>query len=238
MSDTLPEVAELKREVSISDKDNPLSLVNMLPPAMAASLDELLFTNPEYFELDEQELYKYLKNENKQPTPTDNRLRLQFWYEYDQASRTGRKITAAGIANGIVTKEYFTNRIIKSPSKLAWIMCPPTGYMVKANEALEFGLEQLRSILDLPETINGKPDYKLAEIKMKIVTLLDQRVRGAIVQKIESKEIRMNMNVSQRDVKKLAESMTAEEMDVRIKKLQQEMGEQPLEVKANVVTPE
>ena len=51
---------------------------------------------------------------------------------------------------GICTYEYFHRRYMKTPSKVAWLLCPPTGYVVKTNEALEFGLEQLQDILDQP----------------------------------------------------------------------------------------
>lgn len=172
-------------EIVLAEKENPRALTNMLPPVFARWIEEHLHTSPELFDKDEQTLYKYLLKEiGKQPTATDNRLRLKFWFEFDRAMSQGLdKMLVVNIIAGVCSKELFYDKYLKSPSKVAWLLCPPTGYIIKAEEALEFGLEQLRDILDQPHVVAGKFDARLADLKIKIVAMLDTRVKGAPVQR-------------------------------------------------------
>lgn len=206
-TDLAPSASISTHEVSTTDRSNPRSAVSLAPTQVGNAIEDAAHERPELFLLDERDLYKKLREENAQPSPTDNRLRLKFWMEYDRVQSLG--LNAMGVMNflsGVCSKEYFYKTYLHKPQKVAWMMCPPTGYLLKAEEALEFGIEQLRDILDQPHVVNGKVDTKLGELKAKITAMLDTRVKGAPVQR------NLNVNVSEAAVAKVAQAQSAEDL--------------------------
>lgn len=179
-----PRASELlSSEIMIWEEDNPRSILNLVSPGARNRMLDARTAAPELFELDEYLLYKKL-GETQRPTPTDNRIRIKFWMEYDECQLSRRLLDIPRIVAGICSRDYFERSYMSLPQKVAWLLCPPAGYMVKVNEALEFGLEQLRDILQREHVLpTGKVDSRLGELKAKIVMFLDARVKGAIVQK-------------------------------------------------------
>lgn len=203
-------------EISLLDPADERSVVNLVPTLVGTYIKEHSEKHPDFFGVDEHTLYKKLRDDNKQPSPLDNRLRLKFWVEYDRVQGLGLKsMTMINVLAGICSKELFYNNYLKRVEKIAWLLCPPTGYMAKAEEALEFGLEQLRDILELPHSSFGKADVKLGELKAKIVAMLDNRVKGAVVQK----NMNFNLSASGRSVEKLAAAETGEDLMKQLKEL-------------------
>lgn len=178
---TIPE--EDVPSIVIFDKNDPRALINLVPNRVAERIHQAIEQLPELFSLDEIELKKALRENEATPNAIDNRVRLKFWMEYDRASTSFDKFKIANVVAGICSLEYFYAGYLRSPTKVAWLMCPPTNYTVKAEEALEFGLEQLRDILALDHGSGLTANTKLMELKAKIVAMLDQRVKGAVVQK-------------------------------------------------------
>lgn len=168
----------------IWDNSNPAAVVNVVTDAVKKAITDAIYTNPELFDKDEHTLWRHLRNTNHQTTAADNRMRLKFWFEYDRAATAGTNMNMKNVFAALCTHEFFYNKYIHNPAKIAWMLCPPTSYRIKVEEALEFGLEQLREILEAPhKTDGGKIDSRLAGIKLKIVQMLDTRAKGAIVQK-------------------------------------------------------
>src|ERR1041384_7730963 len=99
MSDKTPSELALGPSLppSLADRSNPISVVNLVPGAVGKALEDALFTNPEFFDKDERALWVFLRKDNKQPTPTDNRLRLKFWMEYDNAMAKGARMNLANV---------------------------------------------------------------------------------------------------------------------------------------------
>jgi len=176
--------------VVLWDDSDPRSVVNLVPAKVRERMQEALFEEGALFEMSEHELFRALKERSTTglsytPNPTDNRLRLKFWMEYDycQAYQLSR-IDISRVIAGICTQEYFYKKYLQSPTKVAWFLCPPVNYETKAREALEFSLEQMRDILAIPHiTDGGRVDTKLGELKAKIHAMLDIRVKGAPIQK-------------------------------------------------------
>lgn len=211
----LPEAPQLP--VSLLDKANTRSVVNIVPGRVRTAIEEAYFECEELFKMDERDLFKHLRSLEKTPSPTDNRLRLKFWVEYDRVQASGEaKMNMTAVLASVCHQEYFFGKYLGQPHKVAWLLCPPTGYMVKAEEALEFGLEQLRDILEQPHIVAGKVDTKLGELKAKIVGMLDTRVKGAPIQK----NLNLNVSTSNEAVAKAAAAETMETLDRRLKELQ------------------
>lgn len=209
MNELVPSALTPAHEIAILDATNDRSIVRLVPNTVSESITQHSFEKPELFDKDEHELHKYLREQNRTPTATDNRLRLKFWTEYDRAMSRGEKaMNMVNVLAGVCSRELFYGHYLRNPHKVAWLLCPPTGYMVKAEEALEFGLEQLRDILNQPHTIGGKVDTKLGELKAKIVMMLDTRVKGAVVQK----QMNLNVNTSNESVAKAAAAGTMEDL--------------------------
>jgi hypothetical protein len=189
-------------ELSYYDDTNPKALVNLVPPRIA--------------ELMQDKYTKYLlglSNRGRQrkikPDTTLNRLRVSFWKEYDLALANKREIIITNVYAGICSKEYFDGQV-ENIESLAWILSPTTSYVNMLEESLNFGLERLREILEMPlyerkavkkktgggEVIKDVPNVKLAALMVKVVEMLDNRVKGAIVKKIENKSVNVNANVT------------------------------------------
>lgn len=223
----------------IWEKEDPRALINLVPDSLAKVMDQTVFTRPELFDKDERELYKYLRSINAGPTPTDNRLRLKFWMEYDRVMSEGHStLNMQNVVAGVCSRDYFLRLYINSPTRLCWMLTPPAGYAIRTEEALDFGLEQLRDILEQPHVDEkGKVDVKLAETKAKIVAMLDQRVKGAVVQK----SMQLNVSTSAKSLKTIAETakqLSMKELEEKlnqIKRKELEAQNLPIDVKADSV---
>lgn len=205
----------MSKEILVQPDETQLSIKFFIPEVLGRALDDAMFLRPELFGLDETALWKKLKLVSSKPTPTDNRLRLKFWMEFDRCQVEGEKaMNMAAICAGICSRTYFYNDYVKFPEKMAWLLCPPAGYIAKTEEALEFGIEQLRDILDQDHVwSSGKLDHRLIGLKIRIVEMLDIRVKGAVVQKT------MNMNVNAKALGPEIQELSEAELDKRLKEL-------------------
>lgn len=170
---------------------------------------------PQYFGQDERTLWNMLKADKCTPNPSDNRLRLKFWNEYERAQESMEWMVVVHIYSGICSREYFFQKYMIEPYKMAWLLCPPANYLVITEEALQVGLEALRDILEQKLTLpNGRINVALGNLKLKIVELLDIRVKGAVVQKT------MNLHVSEKKVADIKEIKSMEELDRRLRDIE------------------
>lgn len=195
----------LQLPTSIKDGDDPASLVNIAPP----ELEHFIVNIPEeLMGLDEKELHTRVK-----PDDMLCRLRIAFWDEYQQAHNTGCQMLMANIVRGCCTQEYFYKWVAAKPLKMRWIIQVPKNYYLAMREMLDLGLGKLREILDLPIMIEKKiktgkdeygnftfetvmePNTKVISEMRAITTLLDQRVKGAIVQRLAIQQQSINYNV-------------------------------------------
>ncbi len=205
------------KAIDLWNKADDRSLINIVPPALESAFLAAANANPELFAGDERDLYKKLRDSARTPSPTDNRLRLAFWMEYDRAQANFKNIRIDNVFGGICTRSYFYGAYLNNPHKVAWLLMPPTSYVVKMEETLDFGLDQLRDILEME---CGPRDVKLMELKAKIVAMVDQRVRGAVTQRIENRNMNLNVNTSDKQVASLAITGTMDQLDLRLKQLE------------------
>lgn len=161
--------------IEVWDELNPRSVINLLPDYAKSAMLTLKNDYPQYVDVEEGGLRTRLRDEKRQINPTDHRLRYQFWIEYDNVQRFGMKHMVLGrVCRGVCSDGYFRKTYLKEPYKLAWMLCPPTHYLTKVTEALDFATAKLREILELPvEKKNGKIDYSLVKIQMAIQKQLD-----------------------------------------------------------------
>ncbi len=210
----------VEKPIYIWDEKNPRAIINLLPKATREAVMKALYNSPELFDVDEQHLFRTLREKELSPSATDNRLRLKFWFEYDYCQAYfSKEIDIARVAAGVCSYEYLTMKYLKEPYKVAWMLCPPVGYAAKVHEALEFGIEQLRDILEAPHKVGGKIDTKLGELKLKIVMNMELRERGSVPQKIISAHLSGKQAVDA--VKNATTGPSMEDLDKRIKAAQE-----------------
>lgn len=220
-----PHVQELSHEILIWDEQNPRSVINIVksPPKFRIQCLDAKHTNPELFDLDEARLYDKLRELSSTPKPADNRLRLKFWFEYDYAQTYVKDLDLRRVCAGIMEADWFVKTYMNHATRVAWLLCPPQNYMTKANEALEFGLEQLRDVLGRDHNV-GAPgaggestlNLPLFKMKLEIFKILDMRVKGAPTQK----SLNLHAHTSERGaVAKIAGAMANESVDDMKKRL-------------------
>lgn len=175
------------KEITIFDRKNPDSLINILPAYMVKWVEGL---DKRWFDYSQAML-----KSKCHPSPREHQLRLAFWHEYSQAQEHSRKMKAENIYGPICTKDYFYRVIVKTPSKLAWLLNTPPEYQIQIEEMLHLGLGKLRDVLELPITDSKGPNTRLISEMVKIVALLDNRVKGAVVQRMSISQQNLNLNV-------------------------------------------
>lgn len=192
--------------------------VDVLPEAVLRGLE---FVPPEILGLSEWELLPKLEKRHFKPTPVMNAVRVQFWNEYFRAVERGKRMNATKLFGGICAPSYFYTQLTRDRSFMAFMLCPPGEYTALMEEGLNYGLKKLRDILDFPlYDENGKPNTKVADSVLKIVSFLDNRLHGQAVQRIEQKVEAKNLNVNVAH----ETNLSSDEMDARIKQLQAKLG--------------
>lgn len=205
--------------LDIWNRPNPRAIINLVTPVTQVSFILAQEKRPDLFGLDEQALWKKLRSDNCQPTATDHRLRMQFWFEYELAQSEGRRMRSAAFYSGICSKDLWEDKITQCAEKLAWILCPPINYVNRMEEALSFGLMKMRNYLDLdPEDFPPKERIRLMEFQAKLFNMIDMRAKGAYTQKIENKN--MNLNIETTD-KQVAAALVGESMEALTRKMKE-----------------
>jgi hypothetical protein len=182
---------------------------------------------------DEFDLRKKVK-----PTAEQNRLRLAFWREYERAIQIGEEMDPTNIYKGIVAKENFYHICEKKPRVMAWILKQPTNYVNMMEESLEFSMHRVREILEMPlykmevksvprpagtvkDMQKRVPNVQVAKLILDTMKLLDVRVKGAVIQKVQqevkttSKSLNVNANLNSSD----EELSSIDKIDEQIRRL-------------------
>lgn len=231
----MEELQPVQDDADFFNRTDPRALINLVPMALQEALLMASKMRPDLMGMDEKNLYQILRSEGLQPSVTDNRIRLRFWMEYDSAMAAGRSLQPSYAFSGICSKDFFYRLYISNAPKVAWLLCRPASYEAINTEALHFGLEQLRDILETPHILpNGKADTKLMEIKAKIVNMLDQRVKGSVIQKT----MNLNVTASDKKVSEIAEISSMEELERRLVELKRRERKAQNIIEAGTVTVE
>ena len=224
----------------LKDRTNPRSVINLVANEVGKVIENL---PEEMTGLDESELKKIIAVKKEKLLPTDHRLRVSFWKEYSRAQIEKDKIYSIKVYSGICSREYWEKYILTNPSKVAWITCPPVNFTKALDECLLLGINELRAILEVPNLNRaGFIDPKILDAKLRALMFIDAKLHGSIVQKVETKNLNVNVETQVPEEKK----MSVEELDAKIheltKKLNDRMDESQRrekgikEVKADVVS--
>lgn len=186
------ELAKSAATAYVDADDDPRQFVHLMPHAMRLCVDRL---DAKYFELSEEELKLECFGE-EEPTATAQRLRIAFWDEYDRVQRLNEPvIQMRNVVKGICQLPHFVNRFMANPNYLAWMLHAPSDYTNSLKEIHQLSIRVLRKIMLMnPEMPNGLPNVKLIEAQNKIFQHVDMRIKGAIIQRIDQRNLNVNVN--------------------------------------------
>lgn len=183
---------------AIFDISNPRSVINLVPPQIKKAM---LRVPLEFYEMDEEELVplafpKLQPGKLKpKPTPIDCRLRTAFWIEYERCQTLLTPMLWRNIYSGACTPSYFDQHWLSQKYKVAWLLKPPADYRLALEELLTYGLEEMRELMAIPlQDDAGRVNVKLAEVKFKIWQAVEMRLKGAVIQRVRSENLNVNVN--------------------------------------------
>lgn len=236
------------------DDEDPTSIPKIVPPYVGEKIIKAYKDRPDLFVKNENELVALLVKEGARPTATDRRLRLSFWEEYnrvvagldDATTRYTRTMSIDNVVRGVCGKSYFTETYLKYPTLIAFLVCPPASYVRAIEESLTYGLDQLREILEIPNTddvteTNRRtgvtttvkvPNYRIMELKAKIVMALHQQTKGSLVKhEIDQKTMILTgslgqLNKGRESVSTITHRMSVDEIDSKLKQLERQAAKQ------------
>lgn len=159
--------------------------------------------------------------ERAQPTLVLRKLRSKLWKEYERTLKEEKsKIAMLDVCKNICTRQYFYEYVVGEPVMLAWFIHPQMDFDQAAEEALDFGLERLRSEILTAPLYKTKADGSRGEflkdnahLVLSAVKYLDARVKGSPLQRIEQKNLHLHANAPPRSVSR--ESLLTELEQIR-----------------------
>lgn len=172
------EQTEPRKEIIFWEEHNPRSLINLLTPRLKELARQL---PPDFIGMSEKELKKKLD-----PSSLDEQLRIAFWDEYFLTVDNNAKSMRMEAVFARVTDREMFYEVVKNPLRLAYMLKPPQDYFLQMRSLLNIGLIRFEEVLKLPlENPNGTINTKLIGELIKIVSIVDNRVKGAVTQKIQ-----------------------------------------------------
>lgn len=134
-------------------------------------------------------------------TVTDERLRVSFWRQVTECTKSGKQIVAKKIFTGICSEPYFYQKYLTNPNKIAWMLQPVMPYEARTDALLNLAVSRYEEIINMDITTtkktivgiddDGKPkheyikqiDVKKAELLLKTINVIEDRVKGMATQK-------------------------------------------------------
>lgn len=186
-----------KKEIIFWEEGNPRCVVNLMRNCHGLR-EKVLALPPSYLSMSDHELEKLVD-----PSEIDHALRLSFWDEYTIAMDNDSTIRAIAVYSKVCSREFF-NRVTNDPKRLAYMMRPPRDYMLQMRSLLDLSMRRIEEFIRLPVKktmiIKGREveviDTRLIAEIVKITTLIDNRVKGAVAQKLVIDQTSKNMNLN------------------------------------------
>lgn len=197
------------------------NIYDLLTPALKSWAEKIPL---EIFEMSQKDI-----EEAADPSVLQRRLKIKFWTHYEQAvSRGFKEINVSQIVSDFCSRQYFYKEIVEKPMMFAWLLTSPINYDLLAQEALSYGIDRIRKeILTAPMfDANGKYNPNIGNMIFQAVKLLDSRVKGSPLQRIEQKNL-------SHTVHEKVDNMTVAELDREIREIQARLaGGTSLQIKA------
>jgi len=206
---------ERRREIVYWDDRDPRCVLNLVTAKVREKMTEL---PPAVLAMSEKELKKKLE-----PGWVLEQLRIAFWDEYFLSVDNDVKMRMDAVYGRVCSREQFYNTV-DTPLALAYMAKPPADYIYQMRSLLNMGLERFNEILALPlENRDGTVNTKLIGEIIKIVTVVDNRVKGAVTQKIQIDGTQKNLNVNVNQTYEAPKSI--DDINAELKRIEKEVKE-------------
>lgn len=145
-------------------------------------------------------------------TRVDQAMRVRFWEYLNQAVDKGTKISIHRLVDGVLTRAGFYD-LLNNPVRCAYLFTKPQNFMVENIILLDKAKDRIEQILDLPIfDEKGKPIGAVITAKIKMFSLLSDRVHGKSIERIQQHQM-----IEQ---KKTETPKTMKEIEAELKSLQ------------------
>lgn len=174
---------------SVKDKNNPNSLVNICPTALA----ERISCIPDgYLDMTAEKLEQHYN-----PTKEDKMMRVAFQMELERSTRTQTPFNMVNVCGGFMYPSTFYKSVITNATRLAYIIKPFPEYMIQLEEMMHLANNRIREILARPAVNEeGKFDHKLAALQQVVWEKVTDRARGSVTKKLEVDSRTVNVNMT------------------------------------------
>lgn len=200
----LPEVLPRhKPDIALLDLSDPQSVVNKVPEKLA---EAILALPKKYFKMSERQLRSACN-----PNEIVARMRLTFWDEYYRVAGKKNPMVVSNITRGVCFRDYFYEDILTDEKWFAYVCTPPKDYVISMREMLDLGLDELREVIELPnvkrrvvriknaatgefeDVVVEEYNTRVISQKITIVKMLDERVKGSTVQRVQIDQRNLNI---------------------------------------------
>lgn len=172
-----------KYEVVLLNQEDPRAIINLVPRVVKDAIMKIATKYPDYLIGSEVQLYKKLT-----PSEQDDRLRVAFWHEYIAAQDAGRNMKISTVFSQVCTDSGFYEHVLPNPKRMAWILCKPEAYMMSLEASLNHGKNQIDRLMKM-DLFDGEGNlkHKDAMVFLKAYEMLDNRVKGSVIQRVEAR---------------------------------------------------
>jgi hypothetical protein len=189
-------------------------LINVAPETVVPLIKKLMEKCPRKMLKPDVLLRKHCK-----PDERDERLRLTFWDEYNAATAQGKRMSLKNVIHKVCPIEVWNGYYRRNLEKVLWIITAPRDYNLSLRHIHAKGMMRLEQIMNLPiKDKEGEVDHRSVALILKTFQLVDLRVKGAILQKVQIQQQNLNMEVSSEQMQNLSQ-MSMEELDAMERKL-------------------
>jgi hypothetical protein len=200
----------------------------LLPPRL---LEYWKSCPKEFTEMNELTLRKTLRSECQMDAFTNSfslltKVRITFWEEYERAARVPEQMVVQKMYMGTCRSEVYYKLFDRHPALIAWVICPFAGFLLQRKELEFLAEERMVEVLSAkPIGDDGKVDSRLAKVQLELYGVLQDRLYGAVTQKIESQQKNLNVNIDAATTESAARTISlitnVDELDKRIQAIQE-----------------
>jgi len=203
------------------------TIYECLTPVVAGALDEM----PE-----DIKILPLIELEDRLSlTPTLRRLKISLWDQYRRTvDQNAKYISPTAVCENICSLTFWKVYVVRVPEVLAWLFHPPTSFDIKAEEALDFGIDRLREEILTAPLYSTNPDGSRgafnkdnASVVLNAIKFLDARVKGSPLQRIEQKSLHLHKNADN-----MQKGITRDELNQELDSLRQRLGGAALQISA------
>lgn len=195
-------MSNLPTEIKDDSGENPFAIYNLVPGVMQGYIDVI---PDEAWELSNLEL-----EEKAKAGELEQKLKLNFWSEYERACRNEDVMKMTHVYKGVCSQTHFLKSIISNTYKLAFILTPFEEVTLTQRHLLHLAYRKEAEVLSLPLertkifiTKDGEKiettevDSKLAAVVSKMRESLENRIMGSAVHRSQQVNRNINENYNQ-----------------------------------------